>query len=1538
MAKLDTPKHKESNSPAIGRLRRFGWSLLRIAYRTVGTACILSALVLLIAQTNIAQQWMQQQVLQIVNAQLQGKVTCESISLDVFRGLSLVEPRLYARGTLVLQAARLDIHYNVAALANNIVSVRSIVVHDPVINILKRASDSTWNIEHIVKPSPVEPSKDPVSLTILVRSLELRNARVVVYDSTSQPLPTTQFDATHRTVVNLWTTIHARYNLAENDGSCVIDNVVARDEQSPELRILALRFAARVSPRGIDVQGISLETPTTSLRATASWHGDIFTANLADALPKQPITGSVRAEKLHARDVMYAIPQLTGTGLYSLETDVAFGLHWFSAKNIRITTASSTLNGQVYLDHLDGKQPLFLDALVTNSSVRYQTVRQQLTFIPLPELQFLEMTRADTIQVRGVPNDSLWIRVKATDAPATFDGTVALLINAPTLGYTIQGTVNNANLAAITGDSTLKSLINGQVHMQGRGTKLDDLEGFVRVDVGESAISGKHIQSLQLRAQARRGATFFVDTLFADVTPKRSVASDPFERSQTVRIQGECTLNGHEQTRYRATITTRALNLASLTSVATMPSALSMHAEVMGRGLTLDEFQGELRARVQELVMRDRGMLPFSMLVSSTRDMSDSTKRVVSLESSFAHALIEGTFVPSTLVKVIESAVETTQAFATNVTEHITGRHESVDQFARNVVPGSVRVSGTILDASPLVMVLPNLAIDASLSFSASATINEESIEIVADTVVIQHVQVRGDSLLVSADSASLGAGFSIAHVHTDKPKLMWGHLALRSNQPITVNASEIQQPFVQVDIKHDTVNVKLSAVANNMKLRTSGTIQLLPSMIAADFDSVEFAFLDKKNLRWHTTQSLLLNVSNQVLNVAQAEFQRDEHERISASGLVSQQALTNVVVQVSNFNAQNLSAFIPIAPQSPLALVSGIVESATIQVQGTWKNPVIEAEAVVTSVGYNGQRIGALRAQLAHENALVTGNIVVRDSLDDLSQKKLDVAVRALPLDCGFVDVVDRLVPGRPIDIELEAIQLALAAVEPFLPAVEQVRGVANGSFGVQGTVPDNISLKGAVVYSNATFVASATNMMYKSDGRLHLDGSTLYIDTATVLNIATDKRDGRGLATGTVTFNGLEVESIDFSITTPPSGLQVMKKSSQSRSPNVYGDIVIASGNRNIRMHGPLNKPRLDGDVIVKYADMVLPKDRSSTKARYTTVEYRRVDSTKPLPLPTSMSQQQEVFDTSNLPTVMEQAIARVVKSSSQSFTDIMEYDLNIFLEGRTVLTMALGIFEILIADVELVDRGKPLHFSGAFGNNSTNLRGKVRVKEGASTYQFYKPFLASGTLDFSAGGIANPSLDLRAVYRDTRVVAENKPREDFRVEMKITGTKLRPMIAFRIFRNDREQTGDSAKITGDALMLILVGRTQDELLASGQGNLVSEVNQAFSAIATSALGDILSGIGGINASIDLGTDINNSRLTLSGQVFGQVSYRLSGQISDLSGNSTITVSVPFSVLSNTEALRYFTMDISRSINQTGNVTRQNREWEIRLGARLP
>jgi hypothetical protein len=104
------------------------------------------------------------------------------------------------------------------------------------------------------------------------------------------------------------------------------------------------------------------------------------------------------------------------------------------------------------------------------------------------------------------------------------------------------------------------------------------------------------------------------------------------------------------------------------------------------------------------------------------------------------------------------------------------------------------------------------------------------------------------------------------------------------------------------------------------------------------------------------------------------------------------------------------------------------------------------------------------------------------------------------------------------------------------------------------------------------------------------------------------------------------------------------------------------------------------------------------------------------------------------------------------------------------------------------------------------------------------------------------------------------------------------------------------------------------------------------------TKTLSEIVSDIGFIqSAQFDAGKDISDSRITIVGQLYPNVYYKVSGQVNDLSGNSTFTITIPLSVFTDTELTRQFLLDLSQTVNNSGNVTRQTRLWEVKLGWRL-
>lgn len=1503
---------------------------------------ILAALIVAFAQTQVARDIMRKQVLSLVNGQIEGTIACDDLRIDVFRGIVLVHPVLNAHGTNVLEADEISLSYDIAALFAKTVAVNQLNIHNPRIAVL-RSRDGVWNVNRIVRPSTDTTTTPPPDLVVRVRQMRLIDGTVSMYDSTATSIDSVHLDVLHTTLDNVNLDAFVWMSLPTREYRLSVDGLSFRERRADGLDIRDLELAVVLTPAGLDLQFLRLHTAESEVDLSAQIDGvDILRDGLSSTvLASHPVVASIKADRVSGEEVSYVVPEIELVDNYALDARVTFRGDALDVDNLTLRAGDGIVRGNVSLAELSGDRGPLLNITVVNSHAQYADVRRRLVFVPLPELPFLTTTRIDTVTLRGYPADSLFFVVHGSDAPGRVDGRMTLKLNDPAFGYDLDMRIGNGDLSVFA-DSSIATSLNGRVVLKGRGTELANLDGTYHVELERSRAMGRPIRALAINVSADGSGIIDIDSSMIDVTPFRSdtMIEEELWDAQTLRFHGRWNVADAERPQYSLRLSMNAVNLASLLRNAAFPTRITSRIDLDGEGIELDSIVGVATARVDEFALTDRALRPFTLRLASARE---GELRAWSAQSQFLQASVEGRFLPSAFIEVVGASVANAINAVEHQVRHITadlGQAQSMGVRGRDM-DAQFRVS--LRDATPVNLFLDSMSMIANLRVEGRVRSSIDRIALDIDTIAVREFALMSPSLRVVVDPTYASMSCVLSDL-TTTPRVQQLSVIARCDDAIRVNDTRISSMNVALQTNDTTTSLSGRADVNGIYAGVGGVIRWADDSTYATFDSLHVVVDTVRGLEWRSLRPVRTRVRDAKLAIDDLALQRGASEVISVTGEISNASFSNTRLVVTNFQLSDIPRFVALDKGHPVTYLDGFMEQLSLTVNGTWEEPDIALDMKASGVRYNDEPIGTLTTQLRHKQRDVSGWLRIANPALSTQSRTLDLTINHLPLDLGLRNVKQRFVDDRAIDIDMRATKLALAAVEPFLPAIERLQGVADGVITVKGTTPDKIDLGGNARFTKATFLSSSTNIVYSADGVLHLDGSELHLDTIVVRNLDRDRKRGIAYANGVVVFDGLSVSSMDFTVRSP--GILVMNKGSQARSPKVFGDVIIAAGVNGlapIRFYGKLDAPRLEGDIQLLYADIVFPQERSTTKSRYTAFQYQRasdssrryssvLDAAAPVMRLASDS-------TTSATSTAQAAIEQVIKTTTAAFIDLLRYDLNIYLKGRTIMTMVFGMMEILIADLEQVDQKVPLVFTGRFLDNSTNLRGRVRVKEGTSTYKFYKPFLASGTLDFTAGGISNPSLDLKAVYRDRRTLNSGE-QEDFRVEVAISGTKQKPITRWSIYRRDRKQEGDSAKITGDALMLILLNKTQDELVSNGQGNLVGEVNGAMSAMATSALGDILSGIGGIvqSTQIDLGSDLNQSRLTVSGQLWSDVTYRLTGQISDFAGNSTFTITVPFTVLSDAEAMRYFMLDVSRSVNNSGNITRFQRLWEIKLGARLP
>lgn len=1550
---------EETNDHTTTVARRPFWRraiafIVRWSYRVVFSVTILFALLIGITQTDMFRLWLRTVVIEQVNNLLVGKLAVEDVRIDIWKGIYVSHPQLYANGTTVLDADAISITYDLAPLLRSVVAINSVIIDRPRINILRSANDGVWNVARIVKPPADTTTTPPPNLHIYVRELKINDGTIVINDRTQPWGNGSTFDPLHMSMKHFNLSATARLALKEQDYEAAINHLSFEETTTP-LTVHELTLAAHVSTRGVNLQSLHVRTARSDISLRARINDiNIFKDFNADSLSTHPAIAALEADVVDAREVHFFVPDVDILGLYSVDADLVFSGETLNIRNLLLTGDNLHLHGEMDAMNLSGKKPLAVNIKAYDTHASYADVRRRLRFVPMPDLPFLRHANIESVWLRGVPDDSLWFEVHASDAPGRVDGTMSVYLKGPRLGYNVDVMIRNGNLGAFSTDTSFVSNINGHVRMRGRGVTLQDIEARADLNLESSTINGTRLRSLTSTIRGNGAGRINIDSLnvvFASV--KKAEGGEDVDDAavrQTARVRGYLDAANPDHLVYDLEANAEGVNLAALLNDDQMPSRLSTDVTVRGHDIELDSMEFELHAATTEFLLKDRSMMPFTTDIVSRKEKGHRLLSFDAISMVGKHpiltARIEGDFVPTSLLDVMSVMATTTADLVVHSLRHVIGTVQPIRAFTHEIKPMHATFNVVASDVSPLAVFIPNMQVMFTGVLNGEMSSSSGGISFVLDTASIRDLRIATDSLIITADPFVMSVHASTNNI-SSIPTLDSLSIHAACYSVMQVGTTRLHSPVIDLSIANKKGTLVASSGVNDMHFGVVADVALSDEMLSLKVDSMEFTLDPSRNLLWRTTQPATITASSKMYNVQGLVVQRPFAETITVTGLMSDSVFSNTSVVVENFNLRDILKYAPGLSASPLKLLRGFMTKATATVNGSWREPVLTLDVAAKDVSYNAEKIGALAVTLRHADRTVVGRATITSGDSAKPVEALNLKINMVPLDLGFVGVQQRMVDGRPMDIQLVANKLSMAVVEPFLPAIERLRGQADAMISVKGTTPNDVKFTGNARFKNANFIASSTGLTYNVDGSMRLEGEQLLIDTLVIRNLARDilRRDNKGIANanGTVTFNGLSVESVDFTVTTP--GLAVMNMQSVARSADVYGDIVIASGKTPLRFYGRLDAPHLDGDLVMIYGDVIFPQERSSTKRRVTSFTYISPDDSLNYAFPSleDRVRPRPLVDTTKRVQVDSSQILRALKSAfsgpTAGFMDLLEFNLNVYFKGRFLLTMVLGVTELLIADLELSDPRIPLEFTGSFGSG-TNMRGKMRLKDGTSTYKFFKPFSASGELDFSAGGLTNPSLKLKAVYNGNRTLPNGNP-ETYRVVIDITGTKQLPEAKFRLYRNDKEVDGiDSNSVKSDALMLILLNRTQDELVQGGQGNVVGGVNASFSAVATNALGEMLAGVGGViqSAQLDVGADLSQSKLTLSGQLFGNVTYRLSGTVSDISANNNITVVFPLSELSDANALKYFEAELSRAVNNTGNITRFQKEWEVKLGVRLP
>jgi len=1544
-------------------------TLSRLVVFAITGLTFLCAVAVLLTQLDAFRSWALQQGLDALNSELQGKIEIGSVSGNLITGLTIHDVRLKADSTTLLSAPEVKLRYSLPPIFRNQTVHAEAIVYRPTIRLIRNRRDSTWNFAHITKPS-TDSIKTPFNWTIDIPTFELRDASFVLTDLTAEPATDTlarTVDYSRLELDDLNLSVQAFVSPTRQ--SIWIQNM-AFDVPRPDIRVIELSGRIGIDTTGLSVDDLYLETERTLL--TMSAHLD--SVNVMGDEPmtdfgSYPMSLDMRADRVSMLELQRFVPSLTFLGgTPSLSLTASGDFNDLRVDTARLRLVNSDLNFSGRLQHLANPAELRIDALVGNSTLSNKDADIYVPGLELPDLDYVGTAVIRSASFSGPP-DNFSATIDASTDIGTVNGGILLDLRQKAMQYVADVAVVHGNLAPVMKDSAYRSDFTGRLVINGKGVGLDELDAQVRLESQGSSFAGRSYRKLYLDATASRGGVVTVDTLLiawgsgtpavdaptpAETLPDflsrnvRTILASPLHLSEedrrifaagpSIGIGGVFDMRQADFPSYRFSATGRRVDLQEITLDPAQRSNLSFTIGMEGSGLDPDRIVGTGYFDLTDGEYGGSTLPPITATFGLKQ--GEGERRSLDLESNIADVDLQGKWRFSTILPGILDAVNGFTGYVQRKAQNSMAPPEPTASTTSLTESIDARYDVTIKDLAPLQPLLNGARLAAAGTFNGRVYGTPSRLNIASSGRI---------DLLFGPDTAALRLTntdftFNITDISPQNTSdAMSGLVYVKSDTSVRYGDMTFDKPDVKIDFAHGLFHlVAKSFINTTMFVAVDGNLNANdPAGYGVSIDTL---FLNLgRNLEWRNVGQIRATVSSDEIRIDTLSLKRRRAEVVTVTGSMVGSELKNVDVSITQGSLKGIGRlFEESESYTTVQPMQGRIRQADLHLEGSLEDPAIDAIIALDSLSYSGNYIGNLRTQLAYRAKNLEGTIRVENLLGttDTTQLPANIRIDALPIDLALASRAERLVDGGPVKISVATKNLPIAFAGPFIPNVKVRKGRADIDFNIEGNYP-NLSYHGqGLVEAQATL--DANNIMYYIRLPLRFQDELLTIENAVLKNDPRELPGGTATVDARIRFDGLTISHIDVTARSPK--LLVLSNASEAVNQVVYGKLIISTGARPIEFSGSLQSPTLSGDVIVEDGDLTLPTGneyRSSTgQVRYISreewVAMNNVEYGPVIPTGDTMATEPEPeSDSASLAgasaqagRMLGEAGAPVVAESS--ILDRLDLDLLIDIRGRLFVLMDLGGPAQQLR-AEIGDGGIPLTIRRE--NGVMEIVGTLEAKAG-SKFIFIKTFDASGTISFQ-NDISNPTIDIDAQYKDSRVKANSNETEPYTVDIKLTGTKERPNIAFSYTIDGVEQaTGDPDRQRLNAVSMLLTKHTTEELGGRGKLNqTTTDVLGSFAGAYTSALTSALlsSALGSSSFIQSVGVDVgefNGVRVNLVSQL-GPVVLRYNGAISAPS-DGTITVDLPLTALADADFFKSFALQLERAVEDARTSTTAGSEKE--------
>lgn len=1462
---MEEKKVKEEAKKIIGKGRR----ALRIGvnifvYTLVGIFMLLMV-VFSISQTSLFKDWLRDTVVEIVNGEINGKLSIGEIDGTIFTSIEIKNAVLTSlQEDTVVQVGSIEILTSPLKLLFKSIYVRKFELRDAKIKFVEE-SDGKLNLLKIFPSSdePEDTTSSEFPFTIEVANFALANVDFSMqrYDKVGSKQFYPAMNMEDLRIKNLNVSFNAFADLNEYNYKLAINNI-SFSPNFENFQLKKLSGTILLTPQLTGINKLNIVTNESDIELSAAISGIDFIKDFSvEKLESAQMRFTLNAGKINFDDLITYIPALKILqGNVAAELEANGTLNEMNVKKLNLIYNNTSLNATAKLNNLLDADKMFLQVSLSKSILDPSDPNKLLREIDIPEYKELGLVKFDTLNYSGNPLDFKTDFAIST-AKGSFRGSANLDLKLEEIKYDAKIFTSRLDLNPFI---SIPTDMNSEIDITGFGFSPQTMQMKLIFNAKNSRFGKKYLNDISIDSYAKNGLIETTLTLSSDSSSGDFITSIDFTNPDDPAYQINGKMHG--------------INLARLLDIESLDSDLNLSLDASGQGFNPDSMDIFLVTDINNSRFLSFDIDSTRLILDVRRN--DNGLKIINIVSDIADFTIKGDYTITTLTDVLARESKIMDHVLANKINRVFADDSVNLSLSENFVLSSSSNQKISLEylldfKDDMLVSLGTDQLQLNGQLEGLVNSNSDSINIVlkAQFDYLKYWNINDLYFLTNTKlnfdlSNHLIDGFSgnvKASLDIDAERIYAG--------------GNIRELSTKIDLNNNNLGLDLSA-----KYEDNITVDLNADALI-DEDKLNLTIKNfntvYNNLEIKNVNDVLLSYSGDTINFDDFLLKAADGS-VQVKGTFGANGNHTAEILIDSLNGNKIASDI----LGMNNLQSDIEVKA--ELTGNFSDPKFSVNSSAKKITYNKSNLGSLFAKLDYADNSLKTNIHVLDTLENFEKPAL-LVTGFIPLNLSEVkDSID--LSNESINLTIQSDEFNLNQLAGIIPYANFKQGRLETDIFVSGTVSKPIAL-GYFSIIDGQFNLTANNLDYDLNTKVWIDDKVITVENIELKNVYGTTYGGKLTGEGLITLNEFRLDSTYFKVN---GDLKILDKKFKPSFSIISGDLAFKTKG-DIIYNGKQMNSYLRLPVDVTIADIFVPLSKTAYSSNagfiYSYKDYS--------------SGTEKII--SQLDSLIEAMNNKNNGDSIKTYTSGANFNYTIDIELDTEAEVTVNLSKTLDQNLVAILSGN-FFYESIDGKKKSG--GQLNLLEG-SNLTFIKTLETTGTVKFDK--IENPSIDITSMYKTYWLKDPNDSatEQEVAIKLKYKGplSKLETdfinnedNIGVYIGRQDIENDKKSATYnTADALFFLIAGNFPSDKDSKQDNNYVGEYTTE---IAGSIVGSVLNKyLGDYVKSFQLRQVGTETKFSLIGKAW-KFKYEIGGSTEALQDLSRAEVKIEYPITNKLQA----------------------------------